>query len=239
MSSKRLPGKMLMNIARIPLYEYVHMRCKQIECVDEVILATSIDKSDDQLFKAADNRGFSVFRGSLNNVLERYVLCAREAGADVIIRVCGDSPFVDIQRMGQMLNRLVNRRLEYVALSKDRCLDGLDSEIVTLSALERSLASADHNDDFEHVTHFIRRNPKSFKSKFVNIDLNPFDDAISLTVDTAADLKFCNGVANGLAQDIDVGQFEFITEDVFRTISKLIGKGYSAEEENYESSYVS
>ena len=218
-----------MNIAGMPLYEYVYMRCSQIEYVDEVILATSIDKSDDPLSKAASDNGFRVFRGSLNNVLERYILCAREAGADVIIRVCGDSPFVDIQRMGQMLNFLLNKRFEYVALLKERCLDGLDSEIVTLSALEKSLALADHNDDFEHVTHFIRRNPKSFKSKYVNIELNPFGDAISLTVDTAADLKFCNDVANGLAQDIDVGQFEFITEDVFRAISKLIGKGYSAE----------
>jgi len=216
-----------MNIAGMPLYEYVYMRCSQIEYVDEVILATSIDKSDDPLSKAASDNGFRVFRGSLNNVLERYILCAREAGADVIIRVCGDSPFVDIQRMGQMLNFLLNKRFEYVALLKERCLDGLDSEIVTLSALEKSLALADHNDDFEHVTHFIRRNPKSFKHKLVDIALNPFNDVISLTVDTDADLSFCNDIANGLAQAMGVDQFKFTSEDVFRVISKFIRKEYS------------
>ena len=221
MSSKRLPGKMLMNIGDVPLYQYVYQRCQQVRGVDSVILATSADKTDDSLANSAEFKGFNIFRGSLSNVLGRYITCAQEAGADAIIRVCGDSPFVDVGKAEQLLANLYERELEYIGFRKNRCVKGLDSEAIRLSALQRSLELNDHPDNLEHVTHFMRQNFQIFRADWLDIDLDPFSGRFSLTVDTDKDLKFCQQIANALSREIGYEKFDFTTDDVFRIIKKL------------------
>ena len=233
MSSKRLPGKMLMNIGNVPLYQYVYRRCQQVRGVDSVILATSTDKTDDTIANLAKLQGFHIFRGSLSTVIERYISCAQEAGADAIIRVCGDSPFIDARKAEQSLNRLYERDLAYIGFRQNQYVRGLDSEVIRLSALQRSLELNDHPDNLEHVTHYIRQNFKIFKAEWLDIDLDPFGGKFSLTVDTAKDLKFCQQVANALSREIGYENFDFTTDDVFRIIKKLFcrhvdkGKAYA------------
>lgn len=221
MSSKRLPGKMFKDIAGIPLYKYVYRRCQQAKGVDKVILATSIDISDNPLFESAIKDEFNVYRGPLDNVLKRYVSCAKKAGAKIIIRICGDSPFVDIRMIEELISHLIENNLEYVCLQKHKCVYGLDSEVVTLSTLEKILKLTNQPDDIEHVTCYIRKNPQNFKTKCLEYDLDPFDGNISLTVDTADDLKFCNRVAKGLVEKIGSYKFDFTTKDIFNIIENI------------------
>ncbi len=233
MSSKRLPGKMLMNICNVPLYEYVYRRCQQVRGVDSVILATSADKTDDSIANSAKFQGVNIFRGSLSNVLERYISCAQEAGADAIIRVCGDSPFIDVRKAEQSLDNFYKRDLEYIGFRENQYVRGLDSEVIRLSALQRSLELNDHPDNLEHVTHYIRQNFQIFRADWLDIDLDPFGGRFSLTVDTAKDLKFCQQVANAMSREIGYEKFDFTTDDVFRIIKKLFctheenGKAYA------------
>jgi spore coat polysaccharide biosynthesis protein SpsF (cytidylyltransferase family) len=233
MSSKRLPGKMLMNIGEVPLYQYVYRRCQQVRGADSVILATSADQTDDSLANSAEFKGFNIFRGSLSNVLGRYIACAQEAGADAIIRVCGDSPFVDVGKAEQLLTSLYERELEYIGIRNNRCVKGLDSEAIRLSALQKSLELNDHPDNLEHVTHFIRHNFQIFRADWLDIDLDPFGGRFSLTVDTAKDLKFCQRVATAMSMEIGSEKFDFTSDDVFSVIRKLFcaheekGKAYA------------
>jgi spore coat polysaccharide biosynthesis protein SpsF len=233
MSSKRLPGKMLMPIAHVPLFQFVYRRCQQVRGIDSVILATSSDKTDDSIANSAKFQGLNLFRGSLSNVLERYIFCAQESGADTIIRVCGDSPFVDVRKAEQLLTTLYDRDLEYIGFRNNRFVRGLDSEVIRLSALQKSLELNDHPNNLEHVTYYIRQNFQIFRTDWLNIDLDPFGGRFSLTVDTVEDLKFCQQVANAMSREIGYEKFDFTTDDVFRAITKLFctheekGKSYA------------
>jgi len=221
MSSKRLPGKMLMNIADIPLYKYVIKRCQHVNNIHEIILATSTDVSDNQLAEIAINEGFKVFRGDLNNVLARYIACAKTIEAETIIRVCGDSPFVDVKTIDILLTRFFRKNLDYISLQKVHCVKGLDSEIIRLSALQRSHDQSKHPDNLEHVSHYIRKNIKNFKTEFLDMSLDPFDGRISLTIDTDKDLAFCNVIANALANRFGSNRFDFVSNDIFRIIKEI------------------
>ena len=227
MSSKRLPGKMLMSMAHVPLFQFVYKRCQQVRGVDSVILATTSDKTDDSIANSAKYHGINIFRGSLSNVLERYISCAQESGADTIIRVCGDSPFVDVRKAEQLLTTLYDRDLEYIGFRENRFVKGLDSEVIRLSALQKSLKLNDHPNNLEHVTHYIRQNFQIFRADWLDIDLDPFGGSFSLTVDTLEDLKFCRQVANEMFREIGYEKFDFATDDVFRIIKKLF---YTHEE---------
>jgi spore coat polysaccharide biosynthesis protein SpsF (cytidylyltransferase family) len=88
--------------------------------------------------------------------------------------------------------------------------------------LERSQSLDNHPNNIEHVTHYIRQNPQIFKTEYLDMNLDPFDRRISLTVDTLEDLEFCNNVANALACEIGFDRFDFTTNDVFRIIKKII-----------------
>jgi spore coat polysaccharide biosynthesis protein SpsF (cytidylyltransferase family) len=198
MSSRRLPGKMMQPIGGRPLFACVMERCRMIRGVAAVVLATSVDPSDDRLAAAAASAGFTVFRGPLDDVLARYVACAERWRADVVLRVCGDSPFVDAGLADRMLKRLVAGRFDYVSVVKRRCIAGLDAEAIGLDALRRALAADPRPEDREHVTPYIRRRPRTFALDFLDLDLDPFGQRCRLTVDTAADLDFCRRVADRL-----------------------------------------
>lgn len=218
MSSNRLPKKMMLPISSIPLYRYVCQRCQRIGNIQNTILATSIDDSDNSLVQSALLDGHSVFRGHLYNVLDRYIACAKQANVEIIIRVCGDSPFVDIRLAESLLNHLTENNLDYVSIQKDKCVYGLDSEVVRLSALEKVQSLTDRPDDQEHVTYFIRKNPHLFKAKWLDYDLDPFDGKVSLTVDTIEDLRRCDQIAQILADKFGKDDFGFTSEDIFKII---------------------
>lgn len=221
MSSHRLPGKMLMKIDELPLFEYVYRRCMQAGGVNKVVLATSEDRSDTVLAETAAARGFNVFRGPLKNVLKRYVTCARMENADVIIRVCGDSPFVDINLIRNLLDTFNSEDLDYASVDKNTCTEGLDSEIVSISSLEKVLSLSKAPGCYEHVTRHIRQNPHLYKMRLIDADRNLCGRNISLTVDTEDDLKVCNAIAQALFAQAGPDGFDFTTEDVARVVGEL------------------
>src|SRR5690242_7584808 len=92
MGSSRLPGKVLMRLANRTVLAHVVQRVKAIEGVEQVIVATTTGHSDDPLVREAAALGVRIFRGSENNVLDRYFSAASEARAEVVIRVTSDCP---------------------------------------------------------------------------------------------------------------------------------------------------
>src|SRR5262249_50450486 len=95
MGSSRLPGKVLMPVARKPLLWHILHRLGQCRTVDRVVVATSTDPRDDALQQFCAQQGVTCIRGPLQNVLERYRLAAIATGAQTLLRVTGDSPLID------------------------------------------------------------------------------------------------------------------------------------------------
>lgn len=164
--STRLPRKVLSEISGEPMLARVVERVSAARLVDEVVVATTVDPGDSPIVELAAARGWSVTRGSVDDVLGRYVEAARAHDADVIVRVCSDCPLVDPELIDDVVGALLDRpEVDYVAnnLPSRTYPIGLDLEAFRRSALEAAHA---HDRDpalREHVTPYIRQNPERFQ----------------------------------------------------------------------------
>lgn len=211
MSSSRFPGKMMSDLAGAPLIRFVYERCLNSKEAGITAVATSGDKTDDQLYEYCRSGGIPVFRGSLDNVLERYVRAAEFYGAGIICRVCGDSPFVDTSVIDEMFKMLEKTGIDYVAPVKDRCIAGLDSEVIRDIALKAALNNTADRDCLEHVTPYIKKAENKFKIKLIDFNLRPTPlSALVLTVDYPGDLEICNRVVAVLGK-----RYDFTSQDIF------------------------
>jgi len=217
LSSSRFPQKMLHLINNITLLEYVYNRCLQSKQADEVMIITSVNQSDDELYELCLKKKIPVFRGSLNNVLERYLESALFIKADVVCRVCGDSPFVDVNVIDNFFDLLEkNRKLEYICASDS--LNGFISEVFTLNVLKELNDKKLSNEDKEHVTKYIIDNIEKYNYKKIDLKLRPIDlENFTLTVDYPDDLE----TANKIAKELD--NFNFNSSDVIKTLYKIKG----------------
>ncbi len=211
MSSSRFPAKMMSSLGGIPLVRYVYERCLRSKEAGVTAVITSTGKTDDALYEYCCGEGMEVFRGSLGNVLDRYATAARHYGADIVCRVCGDSPFVDTMLIDTMFRMSVSEAIDYVAPGSNTCIAGLDSEIIRYDALVTALKYAAEKDELEHVTPFIRKNTDKFKIKLIDVNLRPDAlSALTLTVDYPGDLVVCNRISDMLS---DKG-YDFTSQDI-------------------------
>lgn len=217
LSSSRFPKKMIRKLGDITLVEYVYHRCLKSKIADQVIVITSTDASDDELYSLCNEKKIPVCRGSLNNVLKRYIQCAVDVKAAVICRVCGDSPFVDVDAIDESLKFFdTDETLDYV--STENSLNGFMSEVIRLDMLKQIHSYPLSDSDKEHVTKYIRENSEKFSTKFLNLDLNPvLLKDYTLTIDYENDLK----IANTIIDQLD--GFSFKSSDIIDILIKLEG----------------
>ena len=107
MSSSRLPGKILADIAGQPMLTRVYTRTSRAKTLDEVIFATTTDESDDPVAEYCDFSGIPFTRGSLFDVLDRYYQTALQANADVVVRITADCPVIDPELIDNVVNTLL------------------------------------------------------------------------------------------------------------------------------------
>ncbi len=222
MSSSRLPGKMLMRLGGVPLVEFVYRRCLTAVKADTVAILTSEQSSDDILHDYCLGRDIPVYRGPLDNVLQRYIEAAEFYDIQLVCRVCGDSPFVDTAMIDKMIAMMPSQNHDYIA--PENCIDGFFAEVVQLSALRHIAANNATPESLEHVTHGIRHNPGPYKICRLNMEQQDLAKEISLTVDTAADLRFCNSIATYLLEKYGGNKFDFSTREIIAVIKKLRNK---------------
>lgn len=217
MSSSRFPGKMFEKINGIPLVEYVYKRCSECKKADMVAVLTSIDSSDDILAKHCHDSDILFFRGDLKNVLKRYIDGAQYFKADNVVRVCGDSPFVDVDLMDEIIQLASDQGLEYAAVTN--CLNGFLSEYISLHTLMQSSLSADLSElDVEHVTKYIKDRVGEFKSGFLDANARPRNlECYTLTVDHPSDIEIARDIARHL-----VG-FNFKSTQIIDILQKIKG----------------
>ena len=163
MTSSRLPGKVLMNVNKKPILSFLINRLRQVSSIDEIVLATTINSTDDELITFANLNELSFFRGSENNVMKRVIDAADEAKADIIVEITGDCPLIDPQIIEQMIQIYTNNSAEYVNNCHIRSYpDGMDIQVFSLNTLKKSYQMTSNQLDYEHVTLHIRNNPQIF-----------------------------------------------------------------------------
>lgn len=169
--SSRLPGKVLKTILGKPVIGYLFGRLRRAKRIDKIILATSINAENDVLCSYIETLGFDVFRGSEDNVLERYYLAATKYAADGIVRITGDCPLIDPQLCDQLVDEFLEQKVDYAYLSPTFA-EGLDCEVLNFSALQQCYQNAKLLSEREHVTRYI----VNHKDQFKILELNNTED---------------------------------------------------------------
>lgn len=188
MTSKRLPGKVLCRLAGRPLIDHVIDRARTIPSVTQVVVATSVDASDDRLADHCRDRGVAVFRGSLDDASRRVRDCAETYGCDYFARVNADSPFLDAALIEHGLNRAVADSLDLVTNLRPRTWPyGIAVEVFSARTYRNAYERMDRPEDFEHVSAFFYRHLAEFR--YANL-VSPDGDHTDarLTIDDEADL---------------------------------------------------
>ena len=147
MSSSRLPGKILAEIAGQPMLQRVFIRTARAASVTETVFATTTDTSDDPVVEYCDFSGIPCTRGSLFDVLDRYYQAAKAAKADVVVRVTADCPIVDPMLIDDVVNTLIKDEYDFVANRLPPPFprtypSGLDVEACTFEVLEKAWKEA-------------------------------------------------------------------------------------------------
>lgn len=212
MGSSRLPGKILMDIEGLPMVGRVYERAALAREVKQVAILTSTGPADDPVEELCREKGWSYFRGSEDDVLDRYYQAARHFEADPVLRITGDCPLLDPGILDQAIRQYAAGGTDYVSYEwPDATFPrGLDVEVLSFAALETSWKEATEQPDREHVTRFIYTHQERFR-------LSGFENAEDLshlrwTVDAQADLDFVRAIYRRL------GVKSFDWKDVLRLI---------------------
>jgi spore coat polysaccharide biosynthesis protein SpsF (cytidylyltransferase family) len=194
-SSSRLPAKVLKPIGDKPMIDFMLRRVSLARLVDEIIVATSTEASDDLLSRTVIDCGFQCFRGDLSDVLLRFDGAASETGADVIVRLTADCPLIDAELIDKAIGALVEGDLDYVSnVDPPTYPDGLDVEAFTREVLTKVCRDAVLPGDREHVTPYIRRNKDLFRQ--LNFRSSVDLSTLRWTVDHADDLALVRNLVD-------------------------------------------
>ena len=160
MSSSRLPGKILADIAGQPMLQRVFLRTSRAGTVTETIFATTTDASDDPVAEYCEFSGIPFTRGNLYDVLDRYYQAAKQAKADVVVRITADCPIIDPALIDEAVHTLLEGGYDFSANRLPPPFHrtypiGLDVEVCTFTALEKAWQEASETFHREHVMPYL------------------------------------------------------------------------------------
>jgi len=213
MSSSRLPGKVLQDIAGQPMLMRVVRRAKQAKSIDSVAVITSTHADDDVIAIFCQEHGIACFRGSLDDVLDRYYQAAIHFQADIVVRLTADCPLLDPKIINKVVQTFDKRTFDYVSnILECTYPNGLDTEIFHFEALERVWKEARLKSEREHVTPYIYKHPEIFRLGSVKQE----EDLSSLrwTVDTSRDLECIRTIYNFIKNE------EFGMDDILKLLKE-------------------
>jgi len=204
MASTRLPGKVLMDINGKPMLLRVIERIKHSKLNQKIIIATSINKEDDEIYDFARSEHIDVFRGSQSDVLHRYYKAAENFNVDVIVRVTADCPLIDPYVMDLVIQGFLDNNKTIVTnagidLDKRTYPRGLDVEVFSFDALLLANKKADQKYQREHVTPYLYQDINGVSIIMNNVNLSNH----RWTVDTPEDMEFIRKVYSGFDSKLD------------------------------------
>lgn len=193
MGSKRLPGKSLEKINNLPILGWIIKNLKKKRKFKnyKIIVATTKLSKDDQIVAYAKKKNVNYFRGSENDVLNRYYECSKKYKLKNVVRLTSDNPFMDTFFLEILVNTHLKNKNDYTS-SKVNLPTGIGAEMMTYESLKKSYKLSNSNEEKEHVCNYILNNKNKFKIEILNFYIKSKKiKNLRLTVDTIEDLKFC------------------------------------------------
>lgn len=199
MTSSRLPGKVLTDLAGSPVLAVMVERLKLVPELDQIVIATTVNKDDDGVEALARDLGVGFWRGSEDDVLQRVLDAAVHHEADVIVELTGDCPLIDPAVVSRVIRHYRDAGVDYVSNVLERSYPiGMDTQVFATAVLtdvaRRTTDAADH----EHVSLFIYRHPEIYTLSNVKAPDSEMRQDLRLTLDTPEDLATLRAVHRAL-----------------------------------------
>lgn len=230
-SSSRLPGKILRDIQGNTPLTYLHEKfARQIDS-QNLLVATSTDPSDDIIERYCQAHGYNCFRGSLDNVSQRFLAAAQFLDCDYAIRINGDALFLDIHTYLDMIAICKASDFDFISNVKGRSFPfGMSVEIVKTEFYEALQAKIQANPRYvEHVTLYLYEHPEEGKQYHHLNTQYPQLSGLQIALDTPTDLELAQEVMVKLGEDYyscDLERFQAAIETI-QAEYKLEGKTWS------------
>ena len=198
MGSTRLPQKVMKKIQDKIVLQHDYDRLKRCQEADDVIFCTSTLEEDDIISNYCAQNGIKCFRGSQQNVLERYYQTALICQSDIIVRVTSDCPLVDPHYIDHLIRTFKNKKEKYIGpkyFGNHMFPDGFNGEVFTFDVLKEAYFNAKEQQEKEHVTPYIIKKYSQYQHKYLlkriyNIEL----DKLHLSLDTQKDFELISTI---------------------------------------------
>jgi spore coat polysaccharide biosynthesis protein SpsF len=199
MTSSRLPGKVLLPVTERPLLAHLVRRLRAVPALSDIVLATTVNPSDDVLVEFARAAGIRFFRGSEDDVMGRVIGAASSAEAELIVEITGDCPIIDPDIVETVIRTYIANDADYVSNAHVRSFpDGMDVQVFPFATLVRSASMTDDPLDREHVTLHIRNHPELFRHLHVVAPPQLHWPELGLTLDEPGDYELIRRVIERL-----------------------------------------
>lgn len=225
MGSERLPNKVMVDLGGVPMIEFLLSRLSRAKEINELVVATSVNPINQNLYDHVTGLGYRCYRGSEDDVLDRYFQAAKISNADIVVRITGDCPLIDPQLVDETILSFKKSGADYVSNSYPPTYpDGLDTEVFRFSALQQAARETSEPYYREHVTPYLRESG-TFS---VDVKRNLEDHSHSRwTVDEPCDLEVITNVVEHFAPDIhfsweEILKLEKTQPDIFKANMDLI-----------------
>ena len=193
----RLPDKVLFDLEGKAVLEHVINRAKASKYIADVFVGTTIKKADLKIVKLCAELDVSVFCGSEDDVLDRYYQTARLVRPKHVVRITADCPVIDPMVVDKVIELHIKENADYTSNTFGETYpDGQDVEVFTFEALKESWENAELASEREHVTPYMRNNPKKFKLSSLNYSDNLSN--MRWTLDNKEDYEFLKIVFKNL-----------------------------------------
>ncbi len=195
MTSSRLPGKVLMEAAGKPMLQHMVERLKRVPSLDRIVVATTVNTSDDPIAELAISLEIGCFRGSEEDVLSRILGAARAHKIDIIVETTGDCPLIDPALVEACIQGYLKAGVDYVSNVLERTYPiGMDTQVFATEILADVAGRTDDLEEHEHVSLYIYRHPELYQ--ILNLPGPPelARPDLGLTLDTAEDFKLLSAI---------------------------------------------
>jgi spore coat polysaccharide biosynthesis protein SpsF len=217
-NSNRLVGKILKEIEGKPILKYIIERLNEVTDLANIVIATSSEPSDNPIIEFCQKENINYFRGSLENVSQRFIECALSKQHIYTTRINGDNIFVDIESLKEMIEIAKMRKYDFVSNLKGRSFPkGMSVEIVRTAYYRKQFEKFNHPDHYEHVTLYLYQNEEGENFYYYFNKICPESGGIQLAIDTQEDFSLATKIISNFA-----GQhLKYGLEDVFNLYKQL------------------
>jgi spore coat polysaccharide biosynthesis protein SpsF len=198
MGSKRLPGKSMADLAGKPLIWHVLTRVKRCKKIDEIVLATTTKEEDDVLADIAKECGVSIFRGSENDLVDRYYQAAKRFKADIVVRICADNPCLEPSEIDRIIEYHKKGESDFssnvYSIDGSGYPDGLGAEVLNFDTLEELWHITKEPRHREHVHSYFYDNPDKYVIGTIPCPDEFRRPELKLDINTEEELRFIRAI---------------------------------------------